>query len=42
MKGFNPYQACLHSIVESLSDENDVLEVLEKLISLHFAKNIND
>ncbi|MGZ5208974.1 MAG: AAA family ATPase [Sulfuricurvum sp.] len=39
--GFDPYQACMHSIVESLSDEEDVLEVLEKLISLHFTKNVN-
>ena len=38
-KGFDPYQACMHSIVESLSDEEDVLEVLEKLISLHFPKD---
>ena len=38
VKGFDPYQACMHSIVESLSDEEDVLEVLQKLISLHFAK----
>ena len=37
-KGFNPYNACIHSIVESLSDEDDVLEVLEKLIALHFEK----
>ena len=37
-KGFDPYQACMHSIVESLSDEEDVLEVLEKLITLHFPK----
>ncbi len=36
VKGFNPYQACMHSIVESLSDEEDILKVLEKLISLHF------
>ena len=36
VKGFDPYQACMHSIVESLSDEQDVLEVLEKLVSLHF------
>ena len=39
VKGFDPYQACIHSIVESLSDEEEVLEVLEKLISLHFTKN---
>ncbi|WP_375723573.1 CbbQ/NirQ/NorQ/GpvN family protein [Arcobacter sp. KX21116] len=38
-KGFDPYEACMHSIVESLSDEDDVLEVLEKLISLHFKKS---
>ncbi|MGB6329057.1 MAG: CbbQ/NirQ/NorQ/GpvN family protein [Halarcobacter sp.] len=37
-KGFNPYNACIHSLVESLSDEDDVLEVLEKLISLYFPK----
>jgi nitric oxide reductase NorQ protein len=36
VKGFDPYQACIHSIVQSLSDEDEVLEVLEKLISLHF------
>jgi nitric oxide reductase NorQ protein len=38
-KGFDPYQACLHSIVESLSDEADVTEVLEKLVALHFTKS---
>ena len=37
-KGFDPYNACIHTIVQSLSDEDDVLEVLEKLISLHFIK----
>lgn len=36
VKGFNPYQACIHTIVQSLSDEDEVLEVLEKLIKLHF------
>lgn len=36
VKGFNPYEACMHSIVESLSDEEEVLEVLTKLINLHF------
>ena len=36
--GFDEYNACIHSLVESLSDEDDVLEVLEKLISLHFPK----
>ena len=38
VKGFDPYEACMHSIVESLSDEEDVLEVLQKLISLHFTR----
>jgi len=36
VKGFNPYDACIHTIVQSLSDEDDVLEVLEKLVGLHF------
>ena len=39
VQGFEPYEACIHSLVESLSDEDDVLEVLEKLITLHFPKN---
>jgi len=38
VKGFDPYQACIHSIVQSLSDENDILEVLEKLIKIYFNK----
>jgi len=38
VKGFDPYEACLHSIVESLSDEEEVTNVLEKLIALHFIK----
>jgi len=38
VKGFDSYDACIHTIVQSLSDEDDVLEVLEKLISLHFVK----
>lgn len=37
-KGFNKYQACIHTIVESLSDEEEVLEVLERLVDLHFIK----
>jgi nitric oxide reductase NorQ protein len=37
-KGFNAYDACVHSIVESLSDEEEVLELLKNLISLHFDK----
>ncbi len=36
VKGFNPYEACIHTIVQSLSDEDDVLEVLEKLVGLYF------
>ncbi len=39
-KGFNPYDACMHSIVESLSDEEEVLEVLQTLIGLHFNKEV--
>ena len=38
VKGFNPYDACMHSIVESLSDEEEVLEPLARLINLHFDK----
>jgi nitric oxide reductase NorQ protein len=37
-RGFNAYDACIHSIVESLSDEEEVLEVLKSLITLHFHK----
>lgn len=37
-RGFNAYDACIHSIVESLSDEEEVLEVLKSLIALHFHK----
>jgi len=39
-KGFDEYEACMHSIVESLSDDNEVIEVLEKLIGLHFMHKI--
>ena len=38
VQGFDPYQAAIHTIVESLSDEEEVLEVLEKLIGLHFTQ----
>ncbi len=34
--GFDPLQACRHSIVESLTDEPEVLEVLDKLVALYF------
>jgi len=37
-KGFNAYDACIHSIVESLSDEEDVTQVLKTLVALHFTK----
>jgi len=37
-QGFDAYDACIHSIVESLSDEEEVLEVLQTLIGLHFNK----
>ena len=36
VKGFNPKDACIHTIVQSLSDEDDVLDVLKKLIDLYF------
>lgn len=39
-KGFDEYEACMHSIVESLSDDNEVIEVLEKLIGLHFMRKV--
>jgi len=38
VKGFDSYDACMHTIVQSLSDEKEVLVVLEKLIELHFTK----
>lgn len=38
VKGFDSYNACIHSIVESLSDEDDVLESLKTLVGLHFNK----
>jgi len=38
VKGFDSYDACMHTIVQSLSDEDEVLVVLEKLIELHFTK----
>ena len=42
VQGFDSYDACMHTIVQSLSDEDDVLEVLEKLIALHFTKASHD
>jgi nitric oxide reductase NorQ protein len=38
-QGFEPYQACYHSIVQSLSDEDEVIRVLEKLLRLYFPKS---
>ena len=38
VKGFDSYDACMHTIVQSLSDEDEVLAVLAKLIELHFTK----
>ena len=38
VKGFDAYEACIHTIVQSLSDEEEVLEVLEKLVALYFTK----
>ena len=36
VKSFDAYEACIHTIVQSLSDEDEVIEVLEKLVGLHF------
>lgn len=36
VKGFDQYDACVHSIVEALSDEEEVLDVLKTLVALHF------
>jgi len=41
VKGFDAYEACIHTIVQSLSDEEDVLEVLEKLVALYFIKKVD-
>jgi len=38
VQGFDPYQACYHSIVQSLSDEDEVLMVLQKLLELYYPK----
>ncbi|SFV70428.1 Nitric oxide reductase activation protein NorQ [hydrothermal vent metagenome] len=38
VQGFDEYEACMHTIVHSLSDEEEVLEVLEKLVALYFVK----
>jgi len=36
VQGFDPFEAAYHSIVQTLSDEEEVLEVLEKLVGLYF------
>jgi nitric oxide reductase NorQ protein len=36
VQGFDPYEASLHSIIYSLSDEVELIEVLQKLVKLHF------
>ena len=36
VQGFDPYEACLHSIIYSLSDESELIEVLQKLVKLYF------
>ncbi len=38
VKGFDPYQACIHSIVLSLSDDEEVISVIDKLIQLYFIR----
>jgi len=39
VQGFEPHQACYHSIVQSLSDDDEVLGVLQKLLGLYFPKS---
>jgi nitric oxide reductase NorQ protein len=41
VQGFDAYEASIHTIVQSLSDEEDVLEVLEKLVGLYFVKKVD-
>lgn len=36
VEGFDPYEACVHSIIYSLSDEAELIDVLKKLVKLHF------
>jgi nitric oxide reductase NorQ protein len=36
VQGFDSYEACFHSIIYSLSDEAELIEVLQKLVKLHF------
>jgi len=38
VQGFDPYEASLHSIIYSLSDEAELIEVLQKLVKLHFVE----
>lgn len=35
-QGFDPCEACVHSIIYSLSDEEELIEVLQKLLKLYF------
>jgi nitric oxide reductase NorQ protein len=36
VQGFDSYEACVHSIVYSLSDDEELIEVLKKLVKLYF------
>ena len=36
VQGFKPYEACIHSIIYSLSDDEELIEVLKKLVKLYF------
>lgn len=38
VKGFPIYDACIHSLVEPLSDDADTIKVLKELVTLHFAE----
>jgi nitric oxide reductase NorQ protein len=35
-EGFPPKEACRHAIVESLTDDEETIAVLEQLVALHF------
>ena len=39
-EGFPPKEACRHAIVESLTDDDETIAVLEQLVSLHFDADI--
>ena len=38
-EGFPALEACQHAIVESLSDDEETIKVLEQLVALHFEES---